>query len=158
MKTVRRFSIYQSKPLFCHLIYARTHARARAHTHTQIDAMRCSVYAWFILLNCSPLPPVILYGKLECKQTVMCITSSSLAIFQFLNILPTYVFIALIHLLAVRSLTSWVCYAHSVPFGPCLTFTYIRYSLNLLYMWSAFQFTCFVTLLKPSSKYMYHLL
>jgi hypothetical protein len=51
------------------------------------------------------MSPAILHGKLERKQTVMCIASSSLARFQFLNILPTNVFIAFIHLLVTPSLS-----------------------------------------------------
>jgi len=58
---------------------------------------------------------------MELKQTVMCIVSSSLAIFQFLSILPTNVFIAFIHLSVTPlftfqplihpcRVTAWVCY------------------------------------------------
>jgi hypothetical protein len=42
-------------------------------------------------------------AEVERKQAVICNASSSLAIFQFLSILPTNVFIEFIHLIVTRS-------------------------------------------------------
>jgi hypothetical protein len=109
------------------------------HTYTLVQcAFRCGL----CMINSTEilLPAVILYGKQERKQTVMCTASSSLAIFQFLNILSTNVFIAFIHLLYPTSqplpqalthccrIIRCVCGIRVISLGTCLMFTYIKCS------------------------------
>ena len=79
------------------------------------------------------LPAVILYGKNERNQTVMCIASSSLAIFQFLNILSTNVFIAFIHLSDPTSHPLPPALTHSCRIIRCVCGIRVIYSIRDLF-------------------------
>jgi len=121
--------------------YIHTYTHTHTHTHTY-TLVQCAFRCRLCMINSTEilLPAVILYGKNERNQTVMCIASSSLAIFQFLNILSTNVFIAFIHLLDPNShplppalthscrIIRCVCGICVIPFGTCLKFTYTKCS------------------------------
>ena len=127
----------------CTHMHTRIHKHIHIHTHTHTYTLvQCAFWCRLCMINSTEilLPAVILYGKNERNQTVMCIAFSSLAIFQFLNILSTNVFIAFIHLLGPTSrplppalthscrIIRCVCCICVIPFGACLKFTYIKCS------------------------------
>ena len=123
----------------CHsrLLFFTLHICTAPHTHTHTHTLvQCAFRCRLCMINSTEilLPAVILYGKNERNQTVMCIASSSLAIFQFLNILSTNVFIEFIHLSDRTShplppalthscrIIRCVCGICVIPFGTCLMF------------------------------------